>query len=155
MDLRDVLTMNFRNNHWVLMKHAEGWSHEESLMRAGAGGNTFNWVLGHVVASRNDIFALLGEPPVWSEADAAPYVRGSHELAPAMARQLSAILADLDRSQERLTARLERLTAAELAAAHGDSALGKQLTFLQFHETYHVGQTGLLRRLAGKEGVIR
>jgi uncharacterized damage-inducible protein DinB len=155
MDLRDALLMNFRNNHWVLSKHAEGLSHEESVVRAGGGGNSFNWVLGHIVTSRNDIFALLGEPPVWSEADAARYVRGSHELDPAAARQLAAILADLDRSQERLLARLEPLAEAELAAARGDSTLGKQLAFLQFHETYHVGQTGLLRRLAGKEGVIR
>lgn len=155
MDLRDALVMNFRNNHWVLSKHAEGMSHEESVARSSAGGNSFNWVLGHIVASRNDILALLGEPPVWNEADAAPYVRGSHELDPAAARPLPAILADLDRSQERLTARLERLTAAELATVQGDSTIVKQLAFLQFHETYHVGQTGLLRRLAGKEGVIR
>ncbi len=155
MDLRDVLMMNFHTNHWVLSKHAAGISQEQSVARSDEGGNSFNWVLGHIVASRNDIFALLGEPPVWNEADAAPYVRGSHELDPAAARPLTAILADLDRSQEQLTARLERLTAAELATVRGDSTIGKQLAFLQFHETYHVGQTGLLRRLAGKEGVIR
>lgn len=155
MNLRDALTMNFRNNHWVLTQHAAGITHEESLARSGSGGNTFNWVLGHIVASRNDILALLGEPPVWSEADAAPYVRGSHELASAAARRLEAILADLDRSQERLMARLERVTGEELAATRGESTMGKQLAFFQFHETYHVGQTGLLRRLAGKEGVIR
>ena len=136
MDLRDALIMNFRNNHWVLTKHAEGMSHEDSVARARAGGNSFNWVLGHIVASRNDIFALFGQPPVWNEAEAAPYVRGSHELDPSAARPIAAIV-------------------AELAAAHGDSPMGKQLAFLQFHETYHVGQTGLLRRLAGKEGVIR
>jgi len=155
MDLRDALIMNFRNNHWVLTKHAEGMSHEDSVARARAGGNSFNWVLGHIVASRNDIFALFGQPPVWNEAEAAPYVRGSHELDPSAARPIAAILAELDRSQKQLLAHLERLTAAELAAAHGDSPMGKQLAFLQFHETYHVGQTGLLRRLAGKEGVIR
>jgi uncharacterized damage-inducible protein DinB len=82
-------------------------------------------------------------------------VRGSHELDPAAARALPAILADLDRSQERLMTRLERVTDEELAAARGESTMGKQLAFYQFHETYHVGQTGLLRRIGGKEGVIR
>ena len=33
-------------------------------------------------------------------------------------------------------------------------ALGDRLSFLQFHETYHAGQTGILRRLAGKKGAI-
>jgi len=74
---------------------------------------------------------------------------------PVMIFDLPAILADLERSQERLMARLERVTGEELAATRGDSTMGKQLAFFQFHETYHVGQTGLLRRIAGKEGVIR
>ncbi len=155
MNLRDALTMNFTNNHWVLKKHAEGISHEQSLARSGTGGNTLNWVLGHIVASRNGIFALLGEPPVWTESEAEPYVRGAAQLDPTRAHPLPAILAALESSQARLMARLETLTDGELAAEHGQSTVAKQLAFLQFHETYHVGQTGLLRRLAGKEGVIR
>lgn len=33
--------------------------------------------------------------------------------------------------------------------------VGERLAFLQFHESYHAGQVGLLRRLLGKDGVIR
>jgi hypothetical protein len=33
--------------------------------------------------------------------------------------------------------------------------LGETLFVLQFHEAYHAGQTGLLRRMAGREGVIK
>ncbi len=155
MKLVDVLVMNFRNNHWVITQHAAGMTHEESVRAHGSGGNSMNWVVGHIVASRNGVLSLLGEPPVWSAADAAPYKRGSSQLDPAAARPLPSILADLDRSQERLLACLERVTEEELAATRGESTLGKQLAFLQFHESYHAGQTGLLRRLAGKEGVIR
>ena len=32
--------------------------------------------------------------------------------------------------------------------------LGWRLAFLQFHEAYHAGQLGLLRRLLGKDGAI-
>jgi hypothetical protein len=36
----------------------------------------------------------------------------------------------------------------------GDDPLGLTLHVLHFHEAYHIGQTALLRRMAGKEGAI-
>jgi hypothetical protein len=33
--------------------------------------------------------------------------------------------------------------------------MGSLLASLAFHEAYHVGQTGLLRRVIGREGVIK
>jgi hypothetical protein len=50
--------------------------------------------------------------------------------------------------------------AAQAAAAFrsfpdGSSTLQGGAHFLHFHETYHIGQTALLRRLAGKPGAIR
>jgi len=71
--------------------------------------------------------------------------------------------------------RLSQMSAADLAAAAGEKGVGEkaggdkaaadkavgnktvgnQLAFFQFHEAYHAGQVGLLRRLAGKEGALR
>lgn len=39
----------------------EGLSHADSLIRPAPDGNSINWVLGHIVTSRNLIFELLGE----------------------------------------------------------------------------------------------
>jgi hypothetical protein len=36
-----------------------------------------------------------------------------------------------------------------------DEALMEQLTFMGFHEAYHLGQIGLLRNILGKEGAIK
>jgi uncharacterized damage-inducible protein DinB len=47
------------------------------------------------------------------------------------------------------------MTEEHLAASAGKETVGDQLAFLQFHEAYHIGQAGLLRRLAGKDGAIR
>ncbi|MCH9008517.1 hypothetical protein IIA29_11025 [candidate division KSB1 bacterium] len=49
--------------------------------------------------------------------------------------------------------RIEQLDFAK--AADEKETVGEKLSFLHFHETYHLGQIGLLRRLAGKEGVIK
>jgi hypothetical protein len=34
-------------------------------------------------------------------------------------------------------------------------SIGDALSRLNFHESYHAGQIGLLRRIAGKEGAIK
>ncbi len=65
------------------------------------------------------------------------------------------ILAAFDDSQDTILAALERTTEADLAASHAKETVGQRLAFLQFHEAYHIGQIGLLRRLLGKPGAIR
>jgi hypothetical protein len=35
-----------------------------------------------------------------------------------------------------------------------DQTVGKQITFLQWHETYHLGQLEPLRQLAGKNDKV-
>jgi uncharacterized damage-inducible protein DinB len=138
-----------------LKLNTEGVSHEESVRPPSEGGNSLNWVLGHIVANRNGILDLVGAPPIWSEELATPYERGSTPLDPGAAQPLNRILADLDRAQETLTRRLGEIGSADLAAQRGKSTVGEQLAFLQFHEAYHAGQVGLLRRLLGKPGAIR
>jgi uncharacterized damage-inducible protein DinB len=36
-----------------------------------------------------------------------------------------------------------------------DETIGSLLAAIAFHEAYHAGQLGLLRRLAGREGVMK
>jgi len=115
-----------------------------------------NWVLGHIVSSRNDILKLIGEPPVWGEEEAAPYVRGSAgRTDPESARPLAEILDALQRSHATIRARLETMDPAALLAPVDQETVDDRLSFLQFHETYHMGQVGLLRRWLGKDGVIK
>jgi uncharacterized damage-inducible protein DinB len=144
-------------NYTTIRHNTEGVSHEESLIQPQPAGNCMNWVLGHILATRNLIFKCLKEKPVWNPEVAAIYERGSRALQePDRAVPLAEILVDLERSQERLLARLAAVTPEELAVSSGlgDRDVGQALSFLQFHETYHAGQIGLLRRMAGKEGAI-
>lgn len=149
--LRKLYEIAHRATHLNL----EGIEHEESLV-APAAGNTLNWVLGHMVATRNAVLALLGEEPIWDEEKALLY-SGSPEAgwSPERALPLDSIVADLDRSQERIVSGLDRLSDEALEEPSGNGTLGWRLGFLHFHESYHVGQIGLLRRLLGKPGVIK
>lgn len=153
---RQALVKLFDYNLRVVELNLEGVTFEESLVQPQGGGNCANWVLGHIVANRNPIMELIGENPVWSEEKAAIYRRGSLPLTdPAIAISLESMLSDLRASQEKLRRKLPQMTSEELEKPQGDGTTYERLTFLQFHEAYHAGQLGLLRRWLGKAGAIK
>lgn len=152
----ETLASLYGYTHFTLKRNSEGVSHEESLRAPEPAGNCLNWVLGHIVVHRNIILGLVSEPPVWSKEESEPYDRGSAPFTESSrVRPLADILAALERSQERLLPRLRGMTETDLAAPAEGGTLGNRLAFFYFHEAYHAGQVGLLRRLAGKEGAIR
>lgn len=151
----DQLKKLFEINQYAFGVNVEGVSHDESLLQPGGGGNCLNWVAGHVVANRNHILELLGEAPIWDGPACEGYKRGSSPIVNgATARPFDSIVTDFRRAQERIQSGLARLRDPDLSAARGKQTLGEALHFLHFHETYHIGQTALLRRLAGKPGAI-
>jgi uncharacterized damage-inducible protein DinB len=146
----------FDVNQYALRVNAEGLTQEDSLLQPPGGGNCLNWVVGHIVANRNHILRLLGEEPIWTDAEAEPYKRGSAPIRDSShALPIERMLQDFDRAQERIRSGLDRAGDEGLAAAAGDKTVAEQVAFLHFHETYHIGQTALLRRMAGKAGAIR
>lgn len=156
----DALNMLFGINYSVLKKNLAGVTHEESLIQPQGGGNCLNWVLGHIVATRDNAVQLLNQEPVWSKEIAATYQRGSDPIGDGSnAQPLEKIVADLERSQDRLVAGLSTVSEPSLSAPSPDKSIaetvGEMLFVLQFHEAYHAGQTGLLRRMAGHEGAIK
>ena len=146
----------FDIHQWIFSEHTEGITHDESCRAPQGGGNSLNWVLGHIAASRNDIHALIGTAPAWTAETAMPYLRGSSGMADsATARPVPEIVGVLDRSTETIKARLAEMSTADFERKLDKGTVGENLAFLQFHESYHAGQVGLLRRLLGKDGVIR
>lgn len=156
----DTLNMLFGINYDVLKRNLAGVTHEESLIQPEGGGNCLNWVLGHIVATRDNAMRLLHQEPVWSKEIAGVYERGSEPLRDGSnARPLEKMVSDLELSQNRLVAGLATVSEPELSAPAPDKSIaetvGETLFVLQFHEAYHAGQTGLLRRMAGHEGAIK
>jgi len=135
--------------------NVKGMSHEDSMVQPPAGGNCLNWVAAHIVASRGAILDLLGEAQVWDTDRNDRFKRGSRPVQDTKdSLPFDSIVADFRRSQERIQAGLARLSDEELLEKRGDDTLADKLHFLQFHEAYHIGQAGLLRRMAGKECAI-
>jgi hypothetical protein len=157
-----VLIAQLGLTHFVLKANSESVTHDDSLVQPEPGGNCLNWVLGHIVTSRNELLELLGMEPIWNGAAREPYRRGGPGLAdPARARPFEQILADLDRTQELVPQGLSRVTAERFAGKapfsptrNPDETVGSLITSFVFHDAYHAGQTGLLRRIVGREGAL-
>ena len=155
----ETMIQSFALTHRVIHMQTEGLTNADSLIQPSFRGNCLNWVLGHILVGRSQVLELLGESPIWDEAEAARYRSGSDPVtAEEQALSLEQLLADLDRSQERISAALASVSPALLAEPEGSSesnqSRGQAVAFLHWHETYHTGQLELLRQLAGKNDII-
>jgi DinB superfamily len=160
--MRELLVRMFALAHGALHINLEGVTDEESLVQPQPGGNCMLWAVAHIVATRDQIARLVGAEPVLPPElgkrftrPAAPVVTGAD------VRPLAGWIADLDRTQERLSPAIASLSIEQLGAPFDGArlpgrpkTLAEALAFFHFHESYHVGQVGLMRRLAGKTGAI-
>ncbi len=154
-----VLTFQFGIGSFVLERNLAGITNHESLRSPQPGGNTMNWIVGHVVRTRNQAVGLLGEKPPFDDSEFELYGPGVCD--PAKAIALDEFKRRFDVLGPALTKALENTTAQQLSAAapfsptgNPDETVGTLLASIAFHEAYHLGQTGLSRRLLGKSGAL-
>jgi uncharacterized damage-inducible protein DinB len=158
----EVYRHQARMVHEVVRRNVEGLTQEESLLQPNPGGNCLNWVLGHLLSIYESALRLLGQEPVLPEGALKRYGRGTPPLQdPAEAMEIRELMAAWNEVGPRLESGLAGLTAEALdrPAPHSptknpNETVRSLLTTIFFHQAYHAGQTGLLRRLAGKEGAI-
>jgi hypothetical protein len=139
----------------ITQRQTEGITQAESLLRPPVAGNCMNWVLGHMLENRDTCLEYLGQPRLLSTAETATYQRGSAALEEhGAAVELSILVQKLAQSGEQLATVLQALPAGSLESEvlfyNNPRSLGGLLAFLQWHETYHLGQLELLRQLVGK-----
>ncbi len=142
----------FGRNLNKLEQNLEGLSSMDFLVRVSEDGSHLNWLLGHVLHARMQLLRELGGfvHPDESLLEAA-YARGTHasnaETFPTQ------ILRDALRdNQIALETTLIETDLTQPAARQG--SLADRAAFMAWHETYHIGQSGVLRRLAGKVGMV-
>lgn len=159
----EVFQQQARMAHAVVRMNTEGITHEESLVQPQPDGNCLNFVVGHVVNVYDQALALVGQEPVLGTDATARYKRGSPPLRDASeALPLEDLLAAWDTQSARMEAGLATLTpeALERPMPGPDSkgelteTLRSLLATILFHQIYHSGQMGVLRRVVGKPGAI-
>jgi uncharacterized damage-inducible protein DinB len=148
--------------HTVVKMCAGDFNQEESLMQPEPNGNCLNWVLGHLMCVYDNILPALGQAPVMGAGRLERYDRGSAPLHEAdEAIEMKELLTAWDESMKRMDAGLAGLTRERLnepapfsPTNYSKETMRSLLTTIFFHQAYHTGQAGILRRMAGKTGVI-
>jgi hypothetical protein len=155
------LTDFYARNVEIIKMQAGDLTHEESLIQLPFRSNCLNWVVGHVLANRCNILDLLSAEDLRPGVDLDHYERESD---PVLAEgegvlPLEDLIRHLEESQLRLAEALEMETKESLQrmAPYRDRPereVAFWLFFLYFHDSYHVGQTEILRQAAGKNDKI-
>jgi hypothetical protein len=159
------LAQIYEFSYGAIQRNLDGLTHDDSMLSPEPAGNCINWVLGHMVTGRGLVLMLAGaSPAVLTEDEAAGYRRGSAALSSGgHAVDLARLKSAFEETQQRLIPALQALGDATLSAEVPEQfrrpplqgSVGQALVRLGYHEGYHNGQIGILRRLAGKESAIK
>jgi uncharacterized damage-inducible protein DinB len=158
-----TIAYQFGLTSYVLERNVAGVSHEESLINPKPGGSCLNWVVGHLTLSRNHALQLFGQKPMYDNEELAAYVGDDNvPLTRENAISFEELKHRFKALQEPLVTCLDGMSQADMdkpapfsPTGNPKETMGSLIASLAFHEAYHAGQTGLLRRVIGREGVVK
>jgi uncharacterized damage-inducible protein DinB len=148
----------FRQNANLLERSFGDLDRREWLRRPAERSNPVLWIVGHMIWSRSRVLAMLGEE--WTRPWLPLFARGATLADDAQYPAPEEMMAAWHDVTAHLTAALDAAPAEALAAPVGekspsyDGKVGGMVTFLAFHESYHVGQVAYLRCWLGHDGVV-
>lgn len=157
----DALLWLYQLTYDCVKDNLDGTTPDDLTLNPQPGGNNASWIMGHIIDARDLVLKLLGDQPILTAEEATafkPFIEGVDrtKLLP-----FERLWEAWEESQKRIAAGLEKQTVESLseivpAVFEGGKPdlLWKKILFFHFHESYHVGQLGLLRRLMGKKGAI-
>lgn len=136
----------------------EGLSREELNRRSGPESSPLIWLAGHLVSGRSGMAALAGikMESAWQDC----FKRYSKILEPSAYPEIGEIKSAWSDTSSRVETRLGQLTDQELDAPSPrkfpvkDQTVRAGLAFLFWHESYHIGQLGFLRKWLGYDSLV-
>lgn len=134
-----------------------------ALVTPPKGGSCLNQVLGHITRTRNMALGTMGQNSPYPMEDFDPYDdRTGVPFSQERALPFDGLRRRFKAMQEPLVKTIGGVSPEVLASRPppkftDDPAetVGSNLATFVFHECYHVGQAGVLRRVAGKPGVVK
>ena len=146
-----------KHHRLFLRKLVIGFSDEDWLQTPADGMNSAHWILGHLVWGRLTLLRKIGEE-IPGEDWESDFSIGSQ---PDGSRRIEAVeLQGRFRILGRLLVeKIESMEEEQLSLPlekpmpDGANTVAGLVRFMCFHESYHIGQLGLLRRLLGKPGL--
>jgi len=153
----EPIALLFKINNSMVHRGLEGLSDDQTWQQLEGKGNPIAWIIGHITETRSQMLGLLGAP--WDAGWGGKFKRGS-ELFDRFAYPTRVeIEARFTETHESMRAAFATLTADALAATAPVSFAGARtvadlLAFFAFHEAYHVGQVGYIRKQLGHSSLV-
>ena len=151
-------TNMFKRSTGMIEKTLEGIPAEKWLIQPANDSNHLLWIAGHVVVHRAAAAKLLGVE--WSAPWEKLFSRGAKRVDDGQYPPVPEIQNAWKEVSEKLATALvnpdkERLSKpAAQGAPSLDGTVGGTVSFFCFHEIYHVGQMGFLRKWLGYGQVV-
>ena len=154
------LAKAFTRNTAIIGMQAAGLSHEDSLIQTPYNVNCLNWTIGHILAYRERTISAAGGDPIFPDGGLDRYRRESEPITEdgPEVMPLSDLIAGIEESQKRIDELLgdmdDETFSAEQEVDGRMISLARRLHFDYFHDTFHTGQTEILRQVAGTDDKI-
>lgn len=145
-----VLATQLKYIKQTINMNLAGISNDESCVSPPSGGSSMNWIMGHLITQTENMYKALGIESGISNLEKYEelYGRGKPNVNCDNAIDINETLELYNSTHDKMIRHLEE------NEIDGEENLGT-LTVLTFHETYHDGQIGTLRRVIGKDSVIK
>lgn len=149
----------FRATNDLFHRGLNGITREDLLRRPHDNSNPLIWVAGHAMSSRSSLTKICGGENVenpWAKL----FARGVTIDESVSYPEASEIIQLWDSVTEKLMNRLEVLDDEELSKPSpfplptGDGTKRAAVVFLNYHETYHIGQIAYLRKWLGYSQLV-
>lgn len=154
------LAKAFGRNAAIVGLQTAGLNQEDSLLQTDYNINCLNWTLGHILVYRGRILTMTGGQAPFTDGELDRYLRESEPITddgPGV-WPLEKLIGTIASSQEMIDEVVGDLSdegfAAESEVDGRMVRLSKRLFFDYFHDTYHTGQTEILRQVTGKADKI-
>lgn len=134
----------YKYTHYVVNKNLEGITDEEALKLPDGGGNCINWIIGHIVFNRDSALETAGIGKLCTKEFEELYKNGTSLTETKKAIKISKMIELFNKSQELLINKLTKFDFKD------DTKKMEWLIGIGFHEAYHAGQIGILRKMFGK-----
>jgi hypothetical protein len=153
-----MLTQHFETSGNLFVKALRDVDRDALLTRPGARSNSLLWIAGHLTQFRFRVANLLGaalEVP-WGDL----FATGAKVRDPGDYPGVEQVLEQWKEITPELMRRLRAASEADLTAptpervASPDGTMRGALVLFAFHEGYHVGQMGFVRKWLGHSALI-
>lgn len=149
----------YKINHKFVADSVSDLAPEEWLRRPDEKGNHLAWIMGHLVWSRKQVLRRLGTD--WDAPWLGMFARGEKLDGGAAYPSPQTLLDGWREVGALLTQAIENASEEKLSAPapqpgppSADGKLSGTISFLAWHETYHLGQISYLRGWLGHKGLM-